>query len=252
MTADSTSSRSAFQEEEWEAEIGSLLAAMPPVDPPLGFIDRAIDHRPKYAGRTSVLAVVASVLALVLAASAGLMDEEEFVPDLDALVSQHSATEATLLSGILPGTMAEGSSQVFVLLDETNESDDTLVDEVLVVLPSDFSWHAAFEDNGVRQGVLASEDETVSVFREPGQVNFAELPSEGLTEVGGVTAWSDPERDLTIVQTRHGAVTIVGLSPDLMPEVVQSLEAEKSSLWGGLSRGLNRLTHELGFPNLGG
>lgn len=47
-------------DDPWEHEVAAALRGLPTVEPPAGFIDRAVDHRPLHAGRrTAALAAVA-------------------------------------------------------------------------------------------------------------------------------------------------------------------------------------------------
>ncbi len=56
----------AGSDEPWEQEVAGLLGRLPPVEPPAGFLARAVDHRPLHAGRTVVL------LAALAAAGLGV------------------------------------------------------------------------------------------------------------------------------------------------------------------------------------
>lgn len=60
-------------EEPWEAHIASLLADLAPVEPPDGFLARAVDHRPRFAGRTVLgLGLGSVVLVASIMAAGGL------------------------------------------------------------------------------------------------------------------------------------------------------------------------------------
>lgn len=48
-------------EEPWERDVAAALGRLPAVEPPTGFLERAVDHRPLHAGR-----VLAVLLALSL------------------------------------------------------------------------------------------------------------------------------------------------------------------------------------------
>lgn len=250
MNSDPTSSdRTAFgdlPEEAWEGEIGRLLADLPMMDPPEGFIDQALNHRPLYSGRTTVLALAASVLSIVVVSMTGLLADEMFVPDLEALLSRHSATEAGLLGGVIPTGGSGNADYVFEVIEEPAEAG-----AASVVLPSEFEWEASFGVKDLRQRVFAADGQTVSVFHEPGQIDFTELPVEGLLSVDGVVAWADPSRDLVIMQTTDSAVTIIGMSPEGLGEMMEGLEVvDGPSRWRRFSRRINRVTRQLGFPDL--
>ncbi len=241
-------SKEGWDEEAWESDIQQLLADLPMVDPPEGFIAQAIDHRPIFAGRSMVLAALVSVLALALISTTDLFAEETLVPNLEALVSRHSATEAGLLGTVIPTGSDDGTEYVFELLDAGDAGDRSGV-----VLPTEFEWEASFQVERLRQLVFANGDGAVSVFQEPGQVNFGDLPSEGLTDIEGVVAWSDPSRAVVVFQMPDSAVIIIGLSPNLLPQVASTMEAgSELSLLERLGRKLNRVTSEFGFPDLDG
>ena len=70
-------------EEPWEAEIGALLGGLPPVDPPEGFIDSALRHRPLHAGRILVGLAVLSIVALVGTVGSGVVGRAEVTPPID-------------------------------------------------------------------------------------------------------------------------------------------------------------------------
>lgn len=76
-----------FPDEPWEAEISHLLSGLAPVDPPPGFIDQAIDHRPLFAGRA--LAGLLAAAAVVFGASfaLGAFGQPRVVPELSTLTS---------------------------------------------------------------------------------------------------------------------------------------------------------------------
>ena len=64
-------------EEPWEADVGALLGALPPVDPPEGFIASALDHRPLYAGRIVVGLLGGFAAMVVLAFVVTTSDESD-------------------------------------------------------------------------------------------------------------------------------------------------------------------------------
>jgi len=76
-----------FPDEPWEAEIANMLGGLRTVEPPPGFIDQAIDHRPLFAGRA--LLGLAAAAALVFAGSfaMGAFGQPRLVPELSTLTS---------------------------------------------------------------------------------------------------------------------------------------------------------------------
>lgn len=76
-----------FPDEPWEGEISDLLGRLSMVEPPPGFIDQAIDHRPLFAGRS--LAGLALAAAVLFAGSfaLGAFGQPRLVPELSTLTS---------------------------------------------------------------------------------------------------------------------------------------------------------------------
>jgi len=87
MTSDPLPDDDLFPDEPWEADISSLLSGLGPIDPPPGFIDQAIDHRPLFAGR-SVVGLLASAAVVFGATFAlGAFGQPRLVPDLSTLTA---------------------------------------------------------------------------------------------------------------------------------------------------------------------
>ncbi len=76
-----------FADEPWEAEIADLLGGLRAVEPPPGFIDQAIDHRPLFAGRSVVALVTAAAALLAASFAVGAFGQPRLVPDLSTLTS---------------------------------------------------------------------------------------------------------------------------------------------------------------------
>ncbi|MEL7158282.1 MAG: hypothetical protein AAFN30_17020 [Actinomycetota bacterium] len=58
-------------EEAWESEVAAALGGLPPVEPPAGFLDRALNHRPLHAGRVLAGLVLLSLGGLGLSLAVG-------------------------------------------------------------------------------------------------------------------------------------------------------------------------------------
>ena len=97
--------------------------------------------------------------------------------------------------------------------------------------------------------VTVEVDESVTVFRQAGSVSFNDLPAEGRTEIDGVPAWVDPERQTVVVQAGDEVVTIVGVDEADVADVVAGLPTEQSP-WDEIAGRLNGLTAQLGFADL--
>lgn len=73
LTGADLGSETWLDEEPWEFQIAGMLGSLAPVEPPDGFLTRAVDHRPRFAGRTLVgLGLSSVVLVAVVVAAGGL------------------------------------------------------------------------------------------------------------------------------------------------------------------------------------
>lgn len=183
-------------EEPWEAELGARLRRLPMVEPPDGFIEAAIDHRPLHAGRI-LAGLVALTLALVAVVGAGVVERAGVVPPIDELLVQHDATARAGLSAD-----AVSSEEAAPTIDNP------------VALPEGFEPSGTIAVENLRQAVYARGDEPVSVFVQDGRVDWSGLPQGGLTELGGLPAWVDGERRIAVIEAGASTVTVVGLAPE--------------------------------------
>lgn len=76
-----------FPDEPWEADISDLLSGLGPVEPPPGFIDQAIDHRPLFAGRSLVGLLTAAAVIFGATFALGVFGQPRLVPDLSNLTA---------------------------------------------------------------------------------------------------------------------------------------------------------------------
>lgn len=214
-----------FDEEPWEAEIAGLLGQLPSVEPPPGFMAKAVDHRPMFAGRTIVgFGLVAA--ALVIGATAlGGFDRQHVVPELDSLAARHSAA------------LVEGEA----LLDEGQTRKPP------VSLPGSYEDRGSREEDDVSQSVYANQGDAISVFSQDGQVDWSRLPAEGIDDVHGNKAWVDPDRGVLVFESGDSAVTIVGLTSTDLSELLDRLPRSSGGWLTRFSEAANSLSAELGF-----
>lgn len=172
-----------FADEPWEVEISELLGRLHVVEPPPGFIEQAIDHRPLFAGRSVVSMVAAAAVLLAASIAAGAFGQPRLVPDLS--------------------TLTAGSA-------------------VLQSSPS------------------------ASVFRQSGSVELDELPGGQRFDLGGHDAWTDADNGVVVVATGVSVVTMVGVTPDEAADLLDEVDSGPEGLTGVI----NRLTADLGFPDL--
>ena len=76
-----------FPDEPWEADIVDLLSGLGPVDPPSGFIEEAIDHRPLFAGRAMLGSMAAATVVFAASFAVGAFGQPRLVPELNTLTS---------------------------------------------------------------------------------------------------------------------------------------------------------------------
>ncbi len=221
-----------FDEEPWEAQIGSMLAGLPDVEPPTGFIDSALDHRPLYSGRTFAALMAVSVVAMVGSVATGVLGRAEVTPSVDDLASRHTTTVQAGVFG-------------------TSETDVDYRIETSVDMPDGFERTRNIAAEDLRQALYARGDESVSVFVQEGRVQWESLPEAGLTEVDGMTAWFDEARRITVVEASDNVVTIVGLPIEEAALVLETVPDREVSPLDRVQDAVNAITSQLGYPSLG-
>lgn len=220
-------------EEPWEREIHELLSSLPMVDPPEGFLQRAIDHRPKYAGRLSLLAVTSVVAATLGLVGFGVVgDRQAVAPAVPALAARHGQ----VVAGLGPG--GRGGAARFEPVEETAP----------VALPAGFQAREARRDGDLVQVVYDHAGQKVSVFAQRGSVSWDRLPPAGLGKLHGKPVWSDAARRIVIVESGPYVVVVVGLDVDRAKDLLRDTEPERVSA-GDRVRALAReVARQAGFP----
>lgn len=222
MTSDPT-----IREEPWEADIGTLLQQLPPVDPPAGFIDAAIDHRPLHAGRILAAMMVLTVSVIGLVAATGVLERAGVVPPIDDLVVRHDLAARA-------GFSADGEAA-----------------ESPVALPDGFRPEGSVAVEDLRQAVYARGDESVSVFVQEGRVNWSGLPDGGLTEIGDLPAWVDRGRRIAVIETAGSTVTVVGLDPEELTSAVEGVPRSSGGLGGRFGDLAEAVVETFGYAPVG-
>ncbi len=223
-------------EEPWEAEIGALLAGLPAVDPPEGFISSALNHRPLYSGRI----MAGLLMVLVAAAGAGLAvgasNGSLVAPEIDQLAQRHLQAEASLSTG----DDDDGSV--------SNDPEPERQGESMSFMPSGYERTATFNADDLRQAVYAREGESISVFIQEGEVDWDALPVNGHTRVGGNRAWVDGDQSVTVVQAGDETITIVGLASAEVSELISELPGDGDTLGDRANELISALVAQFGFP----
>ncbi|MEM9564827.1 MAG: hypothetical protein AAGA93_19550 [Actinomycetota bacterium] len=238
-----TSAGESMTEEPWEGEVGKLLGELPSVDPPDGFIDRAVDRRPLNAGRTmAALGLLTAVLAL-LSTVGDAVRPAEVVPEIEDLVARHDLAATVGLSSDNadaadrddPGEAADAGDAAPA--GSTGDADDT-GDAAMDRGHRPFSLPAGFEAEGevtvedVRQAVYARGDEAVSVFVQEGRVDWSALPADRLGRLGELRAWVDQQRAISVIEVDGSIVTVIGLQPAELDEAIQETAAGRGRSLG--------------------
>ncbi len=237
----STMNDDLWEEEDWEHDIARLLGSLPEVEPPPGFLEAAIDHRPLHAGRAAVAAVGVTAAALIGVVAFGVVGPGRAEFSLDWLTSRHAAVAAGLPSGASPS--ASISLDALMASDPSVEMVDLSSDPL--DLPSDFEHEADLVTEDLRQAIYSHGNEAVSVFEKPGRADFEALGPDGLRRFDGTEAWVDEGRQLMIVETQDSVVAVVGLKPAEMAEVLADARPRAEN---PLNATVGALVAELGFP----
>lgn len=219
------------QEEPWEQEIGSMLGAMPPVDPPAGFIDSALDHRPLRAGRTVVALLALSALAFSMSVAANATARNRVTPDFDELAQRHTAVRA----GVFPDGL------------EVDYRVDTPVD-----MPAGFERTGNLAAEDVRQAVYANGNTAVSVFVQDGRPRWDSLGADGRREIDGLEVWVEPNLQIAVVEASNQTVTIVGLEESELGDVLAAVPRGGPGVMERIQRTVGSITEQLGYPVLDG
>ncbi len=225
-------------EEPWEAEIGALLGRLPMVDPPDGFIDRAIDRRPLHAGRTLSLLSLLTVALFGLAVATDAVGRRTVVPPIDELVARH---DLAARAGVPDQT---GQAD-----DETEGADGpTLADRSGPLdLPEGFRAAATVDAEDIRQAIYGRGDESVSIFVQDGRVAWSALSEDHLTELGGLRAWVDAERRVAVLEADGSTVTVIGLAPDELDDTLGRVGTDVERWWDRLSGLAEAVVVPLGY-----
>ncbi len=217
-----------FDEEPWEAEIGAMLGALPSIEPPDGFMAGAVDHRPLHAGRIMLSLLALTLLAVGGVVATGVTGATSITPEVASLYERHDEVTA-------------GAGLGLSLPDRPVETG--------VAMPDGFVRSGEYAFEGVEVAVYRRGDESVSISVQDGEVDWAGLPSEGLTTIEGRQVWVDESSATVIVQGPDSAVTIIGLGADEVGEVLATVAPpSESSLLDRLTTTADSIVGQLGFP----
>lgn len=224
-------------EEPWEREIHDLLSSLPPVDPPDGFLQRAIDHRPKYAARMSAAAVATVVGVTLAVVGFGLVgDPTPVAPPVGSLTERHAQAAA--------GFGATALADQAPLFEPVADPDG----RELLELPVPFELEAALRHGEVVQLLYTDGAELVSVFLQRGAVQWDQLPAGGRQRAGERPVWVD-RRDPTVVFEAGGfVVCVVGMDVDRALELLRQAPEDPVTLTDRLGALAREVARQAGFP----
>jgi hypothetical protein len=210
------------RDEPWESEIADLLGGLPVLDPPEGFVDRALRHRPLHAGRSLLGLAVASLAALGLLAFSDGGERNWEVPPLDELVARHLLTIET------PDVPATAEAERYSGdTDEAAERSGQVLAEI--------------------RDLLVAEPAAVSVFVQPGQVRWDDMPIDGRRMLEGSEVWVDLERQVAVFDWDDTTVTLVGMPAERLPALLAQRPAPSQPWRQRVTEVVEDLVVPLGF-----
>ena len=221
-------------EEPWELEIHELLSSLPPVEPPEGFLARAVDHRPKYAARLSVAALSSvAVVALAIVGLGLVGDHVAVAPPVRAYDERHQVAAG------LGGGTGRVEDLVFERISEPAE---------MVDVPAEFQPLGMHRDGELVQLVYEHDDRPVSIFVQPGSVDWDRLPAGGLTRVGDRPVWIDARRRLVVVEAGAYVVCVVGVEVDEVLRQMRPDPPDEVTPGDRLKSLAREVARQAGFP----
>ena len=220
-------------EQDELARVRQAVRGLPAVEPPVGFYEdvlRTGDPVPALVGppaapgrrrrRSRVLAgvaglAVAAALVVVVALAGSGGGDDPMVPPVAEFAARHEAV-----------AMAEGGAAAADDGFEPMSADELDAMEGPMAAPAELPGEAArlagyHDDAGTMHVVYGAGDGTVSVYAQPGRVDFAALPDGGeRMEMDGDDAWLAPDvavdgRSVEVLVLQRGdtAYTFVADAP---------------------------------------
>lgn len=224
------------EEEPWELEIQDLLGSLPSIDPPQGFIAKALNRRPLFAGRLGLSFALLACGVVGASLATGWFGPREVVPELASITQQHEMSSASLFGGL---------STVSSPLFEAVDSEDAATP---VTLPPSWDHAANYSSDDLTQALYAEGDEAVSVFAERGRVAWDGMSEAGRTTINGYPAWVDPDEKIVVMQAADSVVTVVGLTPNEVANLIGEMPGEHEGFWNTALDVANGLATSVGFP----
>lgn len=179
----------------------ALLRGLPQLQPSSRWVPRAggVPARPRRPRRLGLaVAAVAAVWLLILSVGVSL-DSLPIVPDVDQLAVQHAAAE----TGEDPMGFAE--------MDADKMMDDDPA--IMADIGHGMGLEGVFQLHDLVQARYSDGVHAVSVFHEPGEVDWGDMPGSGKVEMmdeGPV--WRSTMGDVEVLVTERGSLVVIVVS----------------------------------------
>jgi hypothetical protein len=225
--------RSAEARDELDAiaRVRAAVRGLPAVEPPTPLTLR--QRRSRRPVRSFAMASLAAAAAVVILAATFTPVAETLAPPLDRFVERHEAMASEPSSGgFVPMPLDEMAS---------------------MPRPAGFEPMALYAAPDAHQLVLSDGDATVSVFEQPGRVDWASLPEGGeMMMMGDDQAWHGTgETGEVVVVERDGQVlTVVSGEPaDAVMTVADEMPtSQRRSLADRVGDAMRELARTFGYP----
>ncbi len=225
----------------------SWVRALPVVDASPMVEGLLARHRTLIRVGVAFVGVAAVVLGSLALTSAVI--RPQVVPEVDALVAAHvaataAATGASTASGSDPWRMAslhgmEGAHRVDAV------SRPYSAPPAMIGNRARLSRRLVYDGRDLTLVVYSDGTRTVSVFQQPGRLDWSGLPPGHLEQVGSRTVWDRPGDSPTVMVTEVGHLVVTVIAPDRNEAitVVDGLAAtHRGSVWDHVHDACSRFT----------
>jgi anti-sigma factor RsiW len=226
--------RSAEARDELDAiaRVRAAVRGLPAVEPPTPLTLR--QHRSRRRPvRSFAMASLAAAAAVVILAATFTPVAETLAPPLDRFVERHEAMASEPSSGgFVPMPLGETAS---------------------MPRPAGFEPMALYAASDAHQLVLSDGDAMVSVFEQPGRVDWASLPAGGeMMMMGDDQAWhgTGDTGEVVVVERDGHVLTVVSGEPaDAVMTVADEMPAShRRSLADRVGDAMRELARTFGYP----
>jgi hypothetical protein len=223
------------------ARVRDAVRGLPPVEPPIVLTPRRGHTRRRVkrqrARRSAVMAAVAVAAAVVILAATFTPVAETLAPPLDRFIERHEAMASE----------PAGDGFVPMPLDEMES----------MARPAGFEPMALYAAPDAHQLVLSDGEAMVSVFEQPGRVDWASLPEGGeMMMMGDDQAWhrTGDDGEVVVVERNDHVLTVVSGEPaDAVMTVADEMPvSQRRSFADRVADAMRELARAFGYPGSGG